>query len=82
VRRVGTVPVVLAAAGVAAGHPEHASHEPGTPLVPPAVFLAGVLVLGTALLLDYRGQLGRRLADVSVALGALGVLAGIGLLFL
>lgn len=82
-RRSGAVLALLSVAvGSTLAHSEHVSHSSGPDLLPPAVFLGGVLVGGTALVLDHRGELNRRLADFGVALGALGVLAGIGLLFL
>lgn len=81
-RPLGVLVTLAVAVGPVLAHPEHSGHDGGTDLLPPVVFLAGVLVLGTALVLDYRGDLGRRLADAGVALGALGVVAGLGLLFL
>jgi len=74
----------LLATGTALAHNTGSPHQEDqtVSLLPPTVFLAGVLVLGTAVLLDARGMLPRRQANLGVAVGAVGVLAGIGLLFL
>lgn len=75
---------VVVLTGTALAHNTGSPHqeEQGLPLLPPTVFLAGVLVLGTAVLLDAREMLPRRQANLGVAVGALGIVAGIGLLFL
>lgn len=81
-RLAGVLVALAAVVRPVLAHTEHSTHEGGgVDVLPPTVFLAGTLVLGTALFLDYRGELGRRLADAGVALGALGVLAGLALLF-
>lgn len=58
----------------------------GNPLhgvvLPAAVFLLGVVVLGASVLLDSREVLDRRVADGGVALGALCVVASIGIFWL
>lgn len=75
----------LATTGVALAHDTGTAHQED-PLLPsvvaPTVFLAGALVLVTAVFLDHREMVSRRQADAAVGLGAVGVLAGIGLLFL
>lgn len=76
---------LLATTGVALAHDTGSQHqeEPLLPaVVAPTVFLAGVLVLVTAVVLDHREMLSRRQADAGVAVGAIGVVAGVGLLFL
>lgn len=80
-KRLGALAFLLAAARPALAHDTGHQHSEPSP-VPPVVFLAGVLVLGTAVYLDYRDMLSRRLANVGVGLGVLAVLVGLGLLFL
>jgi uncharacterized membrane protein len=74
----------LATTGVALAHETGTVHE--EPLLPsvvaPTVFLGGVLVLVTAVVLDHREMLGARETNAGVAVGVVGILAGIGLLFL
>lgn len=72
----------LCVTGNVLAHDTGTNHQETPSLVPPTVFLAGVLVLGTAVLLDSRDALPGRQADAGVAVGALGILAGIALLFL
>lgn len=76
---------VLAAAGTYAT-PALAHGDGGNPLhgvvLPAAVFLIGVIVLGASVLLDARDVLDRRLADGGVALGAICVIASIGIFWL
>lgn len=73
---------VLLTAGTALAHDTGTDHQETPSLVPPTVFLAGVLVLGTAVFLDSRGELSTQQANAGAALGVLAIVAGIGLLFL
>ena len=84
-RAAGTVAAALLAAltaGTALAHNTGTEHQETPSLVPPTVFVAGVLVLGTAVFLDSRDELSPRQANVGAALGVLAIVAGIGLLFL
>jgi hypothetical protein len=75
----------LLTTGVALAHRTGTTHQE-QPLLPeilaPTLFLAGASVLVTAAVLDHREMLARRQANLGVGLGAVGVLAGIALLFL
>lgn len=73
---------LLVVSGTAVAHDTGTTHQESQSLVPPVVFLAGILVLGTAVVLDSRGALSGRQADLGVGVGALGTLTGIALLFL
>ncbi|MFW6265907.1 MAG: hypothetical protein ACOC2A_03925, partial [Halanaeroarchaeum sp.] len=54
-------------------------HDGRTRPVPPVVLLASALVLGTALFLDSRDMLSRRLALAGIFLGVFGVGVGVAL---
>jgi hypothetical protein len=84
-RLLASALLFLSTTGVALAHDTGTPHQED-PLLPsivaPTVFLAGALVLVTAVVLDHREMLSRRQATAGVAVGAVGVVAGIGLLFL
>lgn len=73
-KRLGVLAVLLAAVRPVLAHETGQQHSEPSP-VPPVLFLAGVFILGTAVYLDYRDMLSRRLANVGVGVGVLGVLA-------
>lgn len=73
--------VLLVAVRPVLAHNTGQQHSEASP-VPPVLFLAGVVILGTAVYLDHRDMLGRKLANLGVAIGVFGALAGIGLFFL
>ncbi len=75
---------LVVVSGRAGAHAGHRSHDGGGlhPAIPAAVFLGSVLLLGTAVYLDHRGDLDRTLADVGVAVGVVGLLAAVALLFI
>lgn len=81
--RRGVAPLfgLLSTSGRAAAHAGHQDHGGVPTLLPPVLFLAGLVVLGTSVYLDHRG-LTDRFADVGVALGVLGLVVGLLALFL
>lgn len=79
-RGVALVLGSVATSGRAAAHVGHEGHGGAPALLPPVLFLTGLVVLGTSVYLDYRG-LADRVADLGVALGVLGVVVGLLTLF-
>lgn len=80
-RALAVVASLLLAVGPTLAHTTGTEHQETPSLLPPTVFLAGVLVLGTAVVLDHYEELTRRQANAGVGVGVVGVLAGIALLF-
>jgi hypothetical protein len=78
-RRLSPLVVLSLAVQPVLAHETGQPHTESSP-VPPVVVLAGALVLGTTLFLDYRDMLSRRLALAGIFLGVLGVGVGIALL--
>lgn len=79
-RRLGALSLLAVAVQPTLAHTTETAHHEPSP-IPPVVFLAGVLVLGTAVYLDAHDAIERWRADLGVGIGVLAILAGIVLLF-
>jgi len=82
-RAVAALAALLTTVGSVLAHSGHVAHEgttgSGGVLLPAAVLGGGVLVVGTSVVLERRGEIGGRLRDMGTLLGLVGVLAGITL---
>jgi hypothetical protein len=77
-RRLSALLVVLLVARPVLAHETRQPHTESSP-VPPVVLLAGLFVLGTALYLDHRDALSRRLALFGIGVGIVATGIGAGL---
>lgn len=74
--------VLVAVSGSAAAHPGHGHQAGAAAWLPAVLFLLGVGVLGASLYADEADAVPDRLSDLGVALGLLGVLAGVASVFI
>jgi len=82
-RGLAALAVLLTTVGSVLAHSGHVAHDGanggGGVLLPAAVLGGGVLVVGTSVVLERRGEIGGRLRDLGTLLGIVGVLAGLTL---
>mgnify|MGYP000495351306 CR=1 FL=1 len=82
-RAVAALAVLLTTGGSVLAHSGHVAHDGtsggGGVLLPAAVLGGGVLVVGTSVVLERRGEISGRLRDLGTILGLVSVLAGLTL---